>query len=204
MPSSRLISGGSGLVVVVDNLAKAARAINIAVQTKVYVGVPGEKAGRRAGSISNASLAYIHEHGAPGAHIPPRPFLYPGVKSVENEIEAGLLKAMKVSLDGRPEAVERELSIVGMKARDAVKNKISEGIPPPLAPSTIRGRIRRVKGNKRRKKIKAALAGGAPASVQAGYEEYSTGLFTPLIITGQLRNSINYVLRRDDKDTIKT
>src|SRR5579863_9303735 len=129
----------AGVVVVADNLAKILKSINTLTQTKVMVGVPGAKAGRREGPINNASLAYIHEHGDSRGHIPPRPFLEPGIKSVQDKIENGLIQAGNLALGGRPEAVNAQLHRVGTVARDAVKKKINEGIPPPLAESTIKG-----------------------------------------------------------------
>lgn len=182
----------SGAVLVVNNLAQVLKGISILTGTDVMVGVPSEKAGRREGPINNAALAYIHDKGSALAHIPARPFMEPGIKSVQAQVAEELAKAGPLALQGRADAVERQLNRVGIIASQAIKAKITEGIPPPLAPSTIKGRIRRVKGKKRRQKIAAAAASGTPYSVQQGAE----GIFTPLIVTGALRNAITYVLRK--------
>jgi hypothetical protein len=186
----------SSVVAVVDNAAKFFRAIDTLVGTRVMVGVPEDKSQRRDSSgISNAALAYIHEHGEPLAHIPPRPFLAPGIDRVKGDTVNLLKKAGELALDGKPDAVERQLHRVGLLNQASVRNVITEGIPPPLAASTIAGRIRRVKGAKRRASIKSELDAGTPASRQSGTE----GLFTPLIVTGQFLKSVTYVLRKVSK-----
>jgi hypothetical protein len=182
----------SGVVRTVSNVAKVMKGINLLVGTDVMVGVPSTKAGRREGPINNAALAYIHDKGAPAAHIPARPFMKPGIESVKDKVATELSKAGKLALKGKAASVQTVLNRVGIIASQAIKAKISEGIPPPLAQSTVKGRIRRVKGKKRRQKIAAALASGAAPSVQGG----QAGLFTPLIVTGQLRNAITFVLRK--------
>jgi hypothetical protein len=183
----------SGVTLLVDSLPKVLKGIDILTKTDVMVGVPSEKDLRRGSlPINNASLAYIHEHGAPTAHIPARPFLYPGIASVKGRLDTIFKSAAKAAIEGNLAAVEPQLHKAGIVASQAAKAKISEGIPPPLAPSTIKGRIRRIKGKKRRKKIMSALAAGVPESRQLGV----AGVFTPLIVTGQLRNAITYVLRK--------
>jgi hypothetical protein len=184
----------SGMFKPVDNLKKVLQGIDTLTNMTVLVGVPGEKTGRKDGSISNAALAYIHDKGAPEANIPARPFMEPGVKAVQKEITKELEDAGKVMLKGSQGSatVMRYLTRVGIITTRSIKAKITEGIPPPLAPSTIRGRIARVKGKARRKKIDAAIAAGTPLSRQSGAE----GIFTPLIVTGQLRNAITYVIRK--------
>ena len=185
------MSHESGLIVLVDNVIKTLEAITELASHNVMVGIPDEKAGRREGAISNAALGYIHENGAPEANIPARPFLLPGVKSVQTELNEGFKKAGELALDGKKEGVMRQFHRIGLLAQNAVRKKISEGIPPPLAPSTIKGRMRRIKGKARKAKIDAAIAAGTPFSKQGGAE----GIFTPLLVTGQLRNAITYVIR---------
>lgn len=176
----------------VDNVSKVLKGIDVLTNTTVMVGVPEDKNDRRDGPISNAALAYIHDKGSPAANIPARPFMEPGIKSVRAEITKTLKDAGSAVLKGGASNVTIYLNKVGLIATRAIKSKITEGIPPPLAPSTIRGRINRVKSKARRRRLRADLASGTPASRQSGAE----GLFTPLIVTGQLRNAITYVLRR--------
>ncbi len=191
-----------GLSVPIDKTADLIKAVKLLTTTKVMVGVPSEDAGRNnSGPISNAYLALIHDQGAPEANIPARPFMKPGIEAVQDKIEDGLKKAGEIAFTwggtNAPQAVERQFHRIGMIAQSSIKNKIRAGIPPPLAPSTIKGRIYRVKSKKRRKRLKDLLASGSvAASRQEGYEEYSPGLFTPLIVSGQLLNAITYVLRK--------
>jgi hypothetical protein len=181
----------AGVVKKVDNLKSMMQGIETLTDTTVMVGVPQEKDGRKAGVIGNADLAYIHDKGSVAAGIPARPFMEPGIKAVQKEIEQEMLNAGKAVFKGARN-VEVFLNRVGLIATRSIKMKITEGIPPPLAPSTIAGRIRRVKGKKRRAKIDALQASGVPDSRQEGAE----GIFTPLIVSGQLRNAITYVLRK--------
>jgi len=181
----------SGAEVIIDKTLEVFEAILELAAHKVMVGIPSENADRHEGGITSAQLGYIHEFGAPEKNIPARPFLVPGVKSVQKEINEGFKKAGELAMDGKKESVMRQLHRIGLLAQNAVRKKISEGIPPPLAPSTIAGRIRRIKGKKRRGKIDAAIAAGTPMSKQGGAE----GIFTPLIITGQLMRAVTYVIR---------
>ena len=182
----------AGVFKTVDNLANLLKGVEVLTNTTVMVGVPEEKGSRREGEINNAELAYIHDKGAPDANIPARPFMEPGIKAVQDQIATEMENAGKAIFRGGASSVTTYLNRVGVIATRSIKNKISEGIPPPLAPSTIRGRINRVKSKSRRAKLKAELVSGTPASRQGGSE----GLFTPLIVTGQLRNAITYVLRK--------
>lgn len=156
--------------VVVDELKTLIDAIDELSNRRVMVGIPAsgdERQGEREG-IGNAALGYIHENGAPEAGIPPRPFLVPGVRSVQREIERGMKRAGAAALEGSVIGMETELHRVGLMASAAVKRKITEGPFVPLAPSTIAGRVRRGR----------------------------TGI-KPLIDTGQLRNAVTYVIRKD-------
>lgn len=178
----------------IDKVADFVKSITGLTQTQVFVGVPREKDTRDDGPISNASLAYLHENGSLDGKLPARPFMKPGIEAVKARIESELKKTGQLALKSKnPKlTVEKGLTRIGLIAVNSIRAKISEGIPPPLAESTIKGRIRRVKGRKRRARIQAALDAGTPASRQGGVE----GVFTPLILSGQLRNAITFVLRK--------
>ena len=181
----------SGVVVVLDHVAEVLKALSTLASNSVMVGIPDEKAGRKEGEISNAALGFIFENGAPEINMPARPSLLPGVRAVQPDTIAGFKAAAGFALDGREAAVERELHRIGLRAQNSVRGIISAGIAPELAPSTIKGRIRRIKGKKRRAKIDAAAAAGTPWSTQEG----TAGIFTPLIITGQFLRSFVYSIR---------
>ena len=163
----------NGLTIVRDNLSKVSKSIDALGKARVMVGVPADKASRSGDTINNAALAYIQENGAPEVNIPPRPFMKPGVASVQPQIAAGLKKAGEFALQGRSDAVDRQFHRVGAIGRDAIKAKITDGPFVPLKPSTIAARK-----NKRKSRKNTDIK--------------------PLIDTGALRNSINYVVRKDD------
>jgi phage gpG-like protein len=157
-----------GLQTLVDNVARFTAGIEKLASTRVLVGVPAEKGSRKDGEpINNAALAYIMEQGAPEAGIPARPFLKPGIESKQDDIAAALVKTGRAALDGKPEAVDRGYNITGLIGQNAVRAKINEGAPPPLKPATLAAR--RARGRTGDK---------------------------PLIDTGQLRNSLTYVIRK--------
>jgi hypothetical protein len=110
----------------------------------------------------------------------------PGIKDAQSQISDGLGEAAKLALDGKAAAVERQLHRVGLAAEKGIKTKINDGVPPPLAMSTIRGRARR--GRKGAKKALAAFASGK-ASVPLEWVK-------PLVDTGQMRNAITHVLKK--------
>jgi hypothetical protein len=184
----------NGLTIKRDGLAKMVAGLNMLARNRVMVGIPEDKNGRQAedeehSPLGNATLGYIHEHGAPEVNIPARPWLAPGVKSVEaSVIEPGLRRAAELALEGKPESVMRVYEVMGMRTASAVKAYITAGIDPPLADSTLKARARR--GRKGAKQELANRAAGKPAS---------TDLAKPLIDTSQLRNSVTYIIRGWDK-----
>lgn len=158
----------SGVTVVLDEVAKTIDGIQKLASTRVMVGVPATKANREDGEpVNNAELAYIHDHGAPEAGIPAREFMMPGLEAKQDDIAAGLEKAGVAALDGKPDVVDRQFNIVGLKGQAAVRAKITEGPFDPLKEATLAARRRRGR----------------------------TGT-KPLIDTGGLRNSISYVIRK--------
>lgn len=144
---------------------------------EVLVGIPATKTERRDHGITNAALGYIHETGAPEVNIPPRPFLIPGIREAKDRITVHLAHAARLTLEGDADGAEKAMHRAGIVAASAVKNKITVGPFVPLKPSTIRRRRIRSAGSKYRRKATG------PADVR------------PLIDTGQLRNSITYVVR---------
>jgi hypothetical protein len=162
----------TGLTIVRNNFAKVSKAIDGLGRSRVMVGVPSDKASRSGATINNAALAYIMENGAPEVNIPPRPFLKPGVASVQPQIAEGLRKAGKFALEGRSDAVDRQFQRVGAIGRDAIKAKITDGPFAPLKPSTIAARKSKRK-SRNNQDIK------------------------PLIDTGALRASISYIIREE-------
>lgn len=180
----------ASVIVKVDKLAAVVKSINALTGKDVLVGIPDTTTERKPdedadqGPMTNATLGYIHEYGSPANNIPARPFLIPGVKDAREDTEKRLKKAAQMALDGNLGGVDAQLSMAGQEARDSVKAKINSGDFIPLADATLRARARRG-----RKGAAAELA-----SRRAGNSP-GTDLAKPLIDTGQLRNSITYVVR---------
>jgi hypothetical protein len=146
--------------------------VNKLAQTKVLVGIPSTNIGRD-DAVNNALLGYIHEMGSPANNIPARPFLRPGITNSRDKWQPYLEQAAAAALQGNDGLMDRALNAAGTVAVSAVKNTITAKIPPPLKPATVRARRRHH---------------GQPATAAdiAGA--------TPLVDTGQLLNSITYVV----------
>lgn len=149
-----------------DNVDNVLEAIKAMANKRVLVGIPSDKAPRRGDPINNATLGYIHENGSPARNIPARPFLKPGVASAKDKLVQTLKGYAKQALADKS-AIEKGLNAAGLVAQSAVKNRIRSGEGfAPLKPGTLAARKRKgAKGTK------------------------------PLIRTGQLLNSITYVVR---------
>jgi hypothetical protein len=155
--------------------------------SEVLVGVPEDESKREGDGPSNAMLAYTHDNGSPAINIPARPFMVPGIKAAKKDILRVLKIGAENILDGGKETGNQTLHKVGLIAQLKIRAAINEGIPPPLADSTLKARIRARRGVKGAKAELALRKTGEPPSL---------GLAKPLINTGQLRNSINYVVRK--------
>ncbi|WP_066922893.1 hypothetical protein [Methylobacterium sp. CCH5-D2] len=174
---------GPGLAGVLKNVRALTR-------TDVLVGVPAEKAerpsepGETGERPNNAALAYIHDTGMPEQNIPARPFMAPGIAEGEGAITKAYALAGQQALIGDEAGMIRAQHMAGLAAQNAIRGKINEGIAPPLSERTLRARAAR--GRKGAiKELKARAKGEAPTLTNA----------KPLIDTGQLRNSITYVIR---------
>ncbi len=169
---------------IIDNAHGIAAAISDLANTRVMVGVPASKTFRKpeegepgeTSPINNAELAYIHEHGAPEANIPARPFMQPGIESVQPMIAAGLLKAGEAAFAGKPGERDRQFNAVGLLTQAAIRNKITDGPFVPLALSTIKARARA--GQKGAKQYLKLRGEGVPEDVLNDAD-----LIRPLIVT---------------------
>ena len=182
-----------GVTVSGKGLASALASINALTQNEVLIGIPSTDAsrddpGKSGADLTNAAIGYIQETGSPAANIPARPFLVPGVTNAIPKIVAQLKKGATAAVNGDKSAAEKALNAAGLIGSDAAKSVIEAGIMPALASSTLRGRGR------------AGMIGSAQElkSRKEGNEpgiEYTK----PLIVTGQLRDSITYVIIPRDR-----
>lgn len=178
-----------------DNLPALMQGLRKLEHKEVLVGVPAGAGAPEGGEINYASLAYIHDNGAPEANIPARPFMRPGMKAAAKDVALQFKRAAQGGLDGKTD-VEKYLMRAGIIASSAIKNHIDEGIAPALADSTLRARARGKDGIKIGKGAQAELIRRDTLNPDTGeaYEPSNTGV-TPLVITGALRNSITYVIK---------
>lgn len=153
--------------VTVDKLASFIRQLNDLTTLGVAVGFPEEGAPRKAeeaGAATNALIGYVQNY---GLGVPQRNFMESGIEAKKEEITDQLAKVATEALDGRP--VRDGLSRVGLVAQAAVRGRIGENLPPPLAAGTLRARRKRGR----------------------------TGTKT-LQDTSQMRNAVNFVVMNKD------
>lgn len=152
--------------ITVDNLNQFASALELLKRKQVLAGVPEAKARRKGGPINNATLAAIHDKGSPSQNIPARPFMEPGIKSVQVQLEQKLLTAGQAVMEGDAVKTEKALEAVGLIAQNGLRVRVNSNIPPPLKPATLAARRRRGRTGER-----------------------------SLVDTAQMRNSLTYVVK---------
>jgi hypothetical protein len=198
------MAAGGDIRKTIDNVATLVQRVNSLTYSDVLVGVPSSKAGRKEGEITNASLAYIHEHGSPLHNIPERPFLHPGIKRIRAQAIAMMKQGAKDALSGAAVNVDQVLNKVGILARNSVVQAITDPNPPfvPLGANTIRARLRKTAGGRRKLRQAAKIrresdTGRSILTNDAALARATAGMeFKPLIDTGQLRAAITYVIVR--------
>ena len=172
-------------------------ALKLLATTEVLVGFPEETTDRTDDSeLTNASLGYIHDQGAPEANIPQREFMKPGIESVQDKIAAKLGQTMRAILrGGNYDTVAQGLGQVGFIAMSAIKNKIDEGVPPPLSDYTLRQRM------KKNRKGGGGARKGAAIELDRRWDDQapSVEFAKPLVDTAAMRNSVNYAIRARKK-----
>lgn len=168
----------SGLTIVTDKTAALREALKKLTSQEVLVGIPEAKAARE-GEMNNATLGYIHDKGSPAQNIPARPFMEPGIAKKRDDIVAELRAAGEAALDMQPGKIDQRLQRVGLIAQAGIRSMFGGGEMAPLKPETIASRT----NAKGRAKNQKKMGDGGAAAV-------------PLIDTGQLRNSISYVVRK--------
>jgi hypothetical protein len=137
---------------------------------QLLIGVPSDENSREedTGGIGNAELAYIHENGSAAANIPARPVLIPGVQKVSEQCANIIAQGAADAIDQGLSALTKAYNKAGLIAQSSVRRTLTQGEGfEPLSDSTLDARDRRgFKGTK------------------------------PLLVTGQLRNSYTYVVRK--------
>lgn len=188
-----------------DNSGPIFKAIREALKLEVLVGVPDSTATRapepgKPNPPSNALVGYVQEFGDDQLRIPPRPFLLPGVKAMQDQVPAMLVKGIEGAFLGKPDAYRKALDQVGLAAVDSVKQTMVAGGFAPLSQRTIEARARRkyadtgkLHGTATSRNARTFLelqAEGTPDAVL-----HDAGLATPLLDTRSLFKSITHVIR---------
>lgn len=138
---------------------------------QVLVGIPEEESPRKeSGPINNATLLAINNFGSPVNNIPARPVMAIGIAQAQPEIISAFRDGAKDALSGGANALSRAYNRAGIAASVAVKKAINnqEGIEPPSKATLRARRSRGFKGTK------------------------------ALIVTGQMRNAITYVVKGEE------
>ncbi len=138
----------------------------------ILIGIPEEKADRKdlekkaEGPINNAAILAINEFGSPKNNIPARPVMSIGIKNAQKEIVEQMKQGAKLALSKGFAAIDTYYNRAGIIASNSVKKAINsqEGIKPPAAETLAARRAAGFKGTK------------------------------ALIVTGQMRNAITYVI----------
>lgn len=152
----------------VDKMASIIKAINELGAKDVLIGVPEGNTDRKTGDpATNAVIGYVQEFGSPANNIPARPFLIPGVQDIQKPASERLKVAAQRALSGDLSTAEKQLHAAGLMGQNSARAKINSNIQPKLSDRTLAARRAR------------------------GVTRENT-----LIDTGQLRNSLTYVIRK--------
>lgn len=162
---------GPSLTVTSDFTENFNRIVSKFKRDSVLVGIPEEDTKRKEDApINNATLLAINNFGSPMNNIPARPVMSIGIRNAQAEIAEQFKKAVIDSLSKGLSALSTYYNRAGIIASNSIKKAINsqEGIDPP-AESTIAAReARGFKGEK------------------------------ALIVTGQMRNAITYVVAGEE------
>lgn len=160
-------------LVIVDNTEEFNKAVKAFKRDAVLVGIPESDTVRKdkdldtEQGISNAALLAINVFGSPINNIPARDVMTIGLRNAKDDIAEQFKKAAQNVLSKGLSALTVYYNRAGFIASSAIKKAINdqEGIDPP-ADSTLKSRAARgFKGTK------------------------------ALVVTGQMRNAITYVLQ---------
>lgn len=189
--AKKIVPNGSGLFITQDNLGELRKSILRLARDEVLVGVPAETTVRpdaiEGGKVNNATLAYIHDNGAPEARIPQRPFMIPAIEAQKDNVTDILAKTAQYGLALQPSEakIDEGFDRVGMAVVGEMREIIAAGIAPALAPATLRARA--AKGRKGAQLELDRRAAGLPPGMD---------LATPLLDTGEMNKSLTWVIRR--------
>lgn len=140
---------------------------------EVLVGIPAQDTNRdntESEPVNNATLLAINEFGSPAQNIPARPVMKIGILNAQDEIAAQYKNAVKAAFKNGVSALGVYYERIGIIASNSIKKAINsqEGIEPPSSATLAARKAKGFKGTK------------------------------ALIVTGQMRNAITYVVKGDE------
>lgn len=162
---------------VTDEMVKVQKGLKWMQNNNLYVGIPDAKSARKVNKkeanvkekVTNAELLFIHTNGSPANNIPPRPSIEPSIEQNIDTIVKRMNKTSELAMEGHFEEAQKHLGQTGQYIVGRIKRYFVEGNDwPPNSPAVQRA--------KRKKK---------------------STIPRPLIDTGQMRNSITYVISRE-------
>lgn len=148
---------------------------------RALVGIQGSKIERKDDEIDNVKIGFLNEFGF--EHIPERSFLRSTLTRNGKKYQLMGIKLIKLHV-GKNLNVKTILGKLGSQVSSDVRRTIQQSIPPPLSAMTL----------KRRAKKSKYLQGRKRKGKKITQEEISTN-HIPLIDTGQLLGSIEYVVK---------
>lgn len=151
----------------VDKTDELLAIINSFKKDDVLIGIPEGTSRQEVGEIGNATILMINEFGSPLNNIPPRQVLSTGIFLAEDVIGEEFKKMAIAALSKGLAALAIGYERIGMIASNSCKRVINEqiGLDPPSEATLDRREAKGFKGDK------------------------------ALVVTGQLRNAITYVVR---------
>lgn len=137
----------------------------------VLVGIPQDSKRKEEGEINNATILAMNHFGSPANNIPPRPVMTTGLKNAQPAIAEQFKTAAQNVLSKGSAALDTYYERAGIIASNSVKAVISsqEGIAPPSEATLSARKYLTKEGFK-----------GTKA----------------LLVTGQVRNAITYVVKK--------
>jgi hypothetical protein len=136
----------TGTTVNINKVPEVLAAMRFLAGNRVLVGIPAEKNEREdedgnTTPIGNAAIGFIQENGDPEMHLPARPWLKPGVATVNDQTTIALKKAGKAALDGDKGKAQKIYIAIGLRAQGAVQRYMrNSGNFEPLSERTLEAR----------------------------------------------------------------
>jgi hypothetical protein len=162
------VSANPKLIVTSDFTADFNSIVKSFRKDEVLVGIPENTSDRKdKEAVNNATILAINEFGSPPNNIPARPVMKIGIKKAQDEIAETFKQAAIKALSDGKNAVTVYYNRIGIIASNSIKKVINsqEGIAAPSEATLAAREARGFKGTK------------------------------ALIVTGQMRNAITYVLK---------